>query len=293
MTAFNWRHLDGHVAADLAWLRSAAGLPEAVIQAMTALETRPRCEVFPEGALINLRGLSENPANDPDRLVSIRLWASHGTIISISFRRMAGLDALRDQYHAGRISDPGDAIADMATLITARLDPHVADLGDTLDDCEAALDPARAWEMRRTITRIRSDAIFYRRFIAPQREALSNLAELNCHWLEADDRLHLREAADRFARMAEELEAIRERAALIHEQLTDLRAEQLDSRTLILSIVAMVFLPLTFITGLLGMNVAGIPYANAPWAFWAVVGFCSALALGVIGWFVTAHWLRK
>ena len=52
--------------------------------------------------------------------------------------------------------------------------------------------------------------------------------------------------------MAEELESIRERSSLMHEALTDLRAEQIDSRSLVISIVAMVFLPLTFITGLYG-----------------------------------------
>ncbi|NEL27822.1 MAG: zinc transporter ZntB, partial [Xanthomonas perforans] len=81
------------------------------------------------------------------------------------------------------------------------------------------------------------------------------------------DRLHLSAAADRAARMAEEVDSIRERAALIHETLTDLRAEQLDQRSLQIAIVAMVFLPLTFVTGLLGMNVEGIPFAKEPWAF--------------------------
>ena len=111
--------------------------------------------------------------------------------------------------------------------------------------------------------------------------------------MEENDRLHLREAADRFARMAEELEAVRERSALLHEQLTDLRAEQIEGRTLVLSIVALIFLPLTFLTGLLGMNVDGIPFAHEPWAFGGVVAFCAVIALAVGGYFVKAHWFSK
>lgn len=83
-----------------------------------------------------------------------------------------------------------------------------------------------------------------------------------------EDRLHLREAADRFARMVEELEAVRERAALLHEQQTDLRAEMVDRRSLAIAVVAFIFPPLTFVTGLLGMNVEGIPFAAIRWAFW-------------------------
>ena len=136
-----------------------------------------------------------------------------------------------------------------------------------------------------------ADAV--RRFVAPQREALSRLADLSADWLEDDDRLHLREAADRFARMTEELEAVRERSALIHEQLTDLRSEQIENRALLISIVALIFLPLTFLSGLLGMNVDGIPFAHEPWAFGAVCGLCAVIAGGITAWFAAAHWLGK
>jgi zinc transporter len=122
---------------------------------------------------------------------------------------------------------------------------------------------------------------------------LGTLTQLDFDWLADDDRLHIREAADRFARMAEELEAVRERAALLHEQLTDLRAEEIDQRGLLISIVAFIFLPLTFITGLLGMNVKGIPYADEPWAFWGVVGVCILIGVVVLAWFARRHWLRR
>jgi zinc transporter len=54
-----------------------------------------------------------------------------------------------------------------------------------------------------------------------------------------------------------------------------------------------VFLPLTFLTGLLGMNVDGIPFAHAPWAFWGVVGMCAALAAAISGWFIVGQWVRR
>ena len=169
----------------------------------------------------------------------------------------------------------------------------IADLGDLVDDCESALEPDHAFETRRRIAAARSEAIVYRRFVAPQRAALERLAELDAPWLEDDDRLHLREAADRFARMTEELEAVRERSALIHEQLTDLRSEQVERRGLLISIVALIFLPLTFISGLLGMNVDGIPFAHEPWAFAAVCGLCAVIGLAIGAWFALAHWFRR
>jgi zinc transporter len=195
--------------------------------------------------------------------------------------------------NAGEILDPGDLVAAFAREISKELDPQIAELGDLLDDCESDLQSRNMYHLRGSIARIRAEAIAYRRFVAPDRDALASLAQLGFDWLAEDDRLHIREAADRFARMAEELEAVRERSALLHEQLTDLRAEEMDQRSLLISIVAFIFLPLTFITGLLGMNVRGIPYAQEPWAFAGVVALCVLLAIMVLAWFAKQHWLRR
>jgi zinc transporter len=194
---------------------------------------------------------------------------------------------------SGRITDPGDLVAAFAREMSIQLDPQVAALGDSLDEAESDLEPTRLYRLRRTIATARSEAISYRRFVAPNRDALRGLVEMDFSWLSDDDRLHIVDAADRFARMAEELEAVRERAALLHEQITDLRAEQVEQRALYISVVAFIFLPLTFITGLLGMNVEGIPYARHPWAFWGVVGFCLAIGLFVLAWFVRRQWLIR
>lgn len=293
---FVWVHLDGREQDTLQWLNEHGGMPTSVIYALTALETRPRSEGIDAGALVNLRGPAadghSDDADGDDRLVSIRAWLEQGRVVSVSFHPIAGMDRLREQMVAGQIKDPGDLISHLAIIITRQVDPVISDLSDLVDDCELALEPEHAFETRRKIAHARSDAIAYRRFVSPQREALARLADLDAPWLEPDDRLHLREAADRFARMAEDLEAVRERSALIHEQLTDLRSEQIENRALLISIVALIFLPLTFLTGLLGMNVEGIPFAHEPWAFDGVLALCVAVAIAITIWFVLARWFK-
>jgi len=290
---FVWVHLNTTEERAQIWLREAAGLDDYVVDALTAMETRPRCEAFEKGALLNLRGRSSDQQTSGDALASVRIWAVKGRVYSVSRRPLFAVDAVEKEVAGGDVVDPGDLIAAFATAITADLDPHVADLGDELDDCEERLDANRVFDLRRTVTRVRVAAIGYRRFLSPQRAALEKLAELPGGWLAEDDRRHLAAAADRAARMAEELEAIRERASLMHEALTDLRSEQIDSRSLIISIVAMVFLPLTFLTGLYGMNVANLPYAQEPWAFDAIMGLCGAITVVVLGYFVKQHWFQK
>jgi zinc transporter len=290
---FLWLHLEGRDEQDLAFLRSCEDIPDVAAGALAATETRPRCDRMDHGAILNLRGPGDLDPNDSDRLVSFRLWVTACKVTSVSRRRLAAIDAVLAKMEAGRILDSGDLVAAFARAISTQLDPEVSALGDTLDDVESDLESSQLYRLRRTITAVRSHAIGFRRFVAPDRDALRTLAELDFDWLAQDDRLHIVEAADRFARMAEELESVRERAALLHEQITDLRAEQVDQRALYISIVAFIFLPLTFITGLLGMNVDGIPYAHAQWAFWGVVAFCVATGLAVFVWFYWRHWIKN
>ena len=290
---FIWIHIDGTSEGERALLKEQE-IPDVAANALVATETRPRCDRIEEGAIVNLRGPAAEELDDSDRLVSIRMWVRRGKVNSVTRRPLAATTAVTKRMEAGEILDPGDLVAAFARAISKQLDPEVAQLGDTLDDYESELDDSRAlYRLRTAITTIRSDAIAYRRFVSPNRDALVTLAELDFDWLAEEDRLHIREAADRFARMTEELESVRERAALLHEQLTDLRGEQMETRSLLISIVAFIFLPLTFITGLLGMNVEGIPYAKEPWAFWGVVGVCILIGALVLGWFMWRHWLRR
>lgn len=287
-----WAHLTATTEHAQAWLRDEARLESYVVDALTATETRPRCDALQAGALVNLRGRSEDAPDTGDVLASVRVWATEGRVFSVARRHLVAMDQVEAMVRAGEVGDPGDLIAAFATAITADLDPVVADLGDALDDAEEQISADNIFALRREVTRVRVAALGYRRFIHPQRAALEKLAALPGDWLQEDDRLHLAAAADRAARMAEELESIRERSAVMHETLTDLRAEQIDARSLVLSAAALIFLPLTFITGLYGMNVKGLPGAESPWAFDVIVLACLVIAAAVIGWFAL-RWFRR
>lgn len=289
---FAWFHLHGREPAALDWLNARQEIPDVARKALIAEETRPRVEKMGHGALVNLRGLSETPELDPDALVSIRIWAEQGRVVSVALRQAMAMRSLCDTVAEDNVRDPGDLIAALATHITDALDPEVAAIGDRLDECELMMEEGNVYKYRRSIGQARRQAINYRRFVAPQRLALDRLATLDAAWLQEDDRLHLRDAADRCARMAEELEAIRERAALLGEQLTDLRAEQLDSRSLMIAVVAFVFLPLTFLTGLFGMNVKLPLPDNQDWPFWYILAASGLITVGILGWFFL-RWLRR
>ncbi len=281
-SALVWLHIDGNSADCMAWLRDQSGIPVAAVSALSAIETRPRATPLDDGVMVNLRGVNMNPDADPEDLVSIRLWAEAGRVLSVSYRPMLALDDLIAVVEAGRVRDPGDLIVHLAEVLTIRLETPINDLADTVDRLEEDVIEGEMKSLRERIGRVRRTAIGLRRYISPQRDALSGLILGRFAWLNEDDRIHIGEALNRVTRMVEELDSVRERGAVLTEQLADMRAESMNERNLVLTVAGTVFLPLTFLTGLFGMNVGGIPFGQHGTGFWVIT--LLSIAIGGALW---------
>ena len=117
-----------------------------------------------------------------------------------------------------------------------------------------------------------------RRYVVPQRESLARLVIEKADWLSEIDRHRLRESTDRIGRCIDDLDATRDRAAVAQEELNARLSEQMNQTIYMMSIVATIFLPLGLLTGLLGINVGGIPGVDTKWAFAIVCGILAIIA---------------
>ena len=101
----------------------------------------------------------------------------------------------------------------------------------------------------------------------------------------------LREQADGMTRHLESLDLAKERAVVVREEYESLLAQKQNERVYILTMVAAIFLPLTFVTGLLGMNVAGLPGLENPAAFLLSLVFMGVLVVGFAAVFKWKGWM--
>jgi zinc transporter len=200
-------------------------------------------------------------------------------VISVRQRHIMAIDDIRANIANGNgPKGPGDFVVMLAGDLVDRMADALLDLQDLVDKFEETIMTDQSAQFRKQLGMLRRRAIAKRRHIVPQQEALLQLAHQRVSWIDERQRAQLGVIADRETRHVEELETLRERAAIIQDEIMTRLSEQVNRTMYILSIVAAIFLPVGFLTGLLGVNLGGIPGRDWEWAFWIECAFFVIIA---------------
>jgi len=289
---FLWVHLDFSQPLAQQWLNERSGLDDVVAEALQADDTRPRSSVMKNGLLVMLRGVNMNQGADPEDMVAIRIWVEDCRVITTRKRRLLSIDDVRQSIaeNEGPVT-PGGLLVMLSDRLVARISGVIDDIDETVDRLENDVVESENPSLRHELAVLRTQVIALRRYLAPQREAMLRLSQDKVQWLSDTDRVRLREVSDRVIRYVEDLDAVRERAAVVQEELANRISVQMNNRMYMLSMVAAVFLPLGFLTGLLGINVGGIPGAESPFGFEVVIGLLIVIVALQMWIFKRQRWL--
>jgi zinc transporter len=286
-----WLHLDYSDPELARWVREESGVAAVVAEALLAPETRPRSLVLGDGLLVILRGVNQNPGADPEDMVSVRIWMAGDRIISSGQRKLLSIDDLCMEIEAGTgPSSQGEFLVRLGELMADRIGDVVNDIDDVADSLEDELLTAEHHELRFALSSLRRQIVALRRYLAPQRDALARLITERSPLINDLVQMQLRELTDRMTRYIEDLDEARDRASVTHEELLNRLAELTNRRMYLLTMIAAIFLPLSFITGLLGINVGGIPGADDRHAFLAVIGLLAVISVAQWLYFRWRKW---
>ena len=287
-----WIHLkaDNDTAAD--WLSKHSDLHVVAIQALLSEQTRPRTLSRGNRLLLTLRGVNTHITQEADDLISLRLWSDGCRLVSSYLRPLECTAELQ------QLLRDGEGPIDIPSVITLLVDAVVDSLHDTVSAFderlmmfEQTLSGHAHTDARAELNQFRKQLISTRRYLVPQREALERLASTTIDWLDDNHRVAIRESNDRLMRYIEQIEELRDRAALAQEELVARLSEDTSRRSYVFAVVATLFLPLGFLTGLLGINVGGVPGVDNELAFWWVVSICGGLGIALITAFRLSRWL--
>ncbi|MBV7256742.1 zinc transporter ZntB [Pacificimonas sp. WHA3] len=287
-----WLHVDASSRRVREWLDHDSGLTPITIEAL--LDPRPRPRVFQgkNGYVTILRGINLNEGADPEDMVSLRLWSDGVRLISLRQEYLkTPRFVLDDVLRAG--AGPVDAPALYERMISKLIDflgVAIEEYETRIEDIEQRIDKGDIDALRSDVSELRQNLVSMRRYMAPQVGALQRLTALPPEWLAPHEALLLRESADQFERYLEDLDEFRERAIVAKDDIVNRQSERMNQTMYVLSIVAAIFLPLGFLTGLFGINVGGMPGVDDDMGFWIVtisMGLIIAAELWIfrrLGW---------
>ncbi|MFT5520393.1 MAG: zinc transporter [Enterobacterales bacterium] len=286
-----WIHMDAsHPDSKADAQRLAKEIDEQSLNALFDENVRPRAFVIDDTALIAMRGVNSNEKAQPEDMVSIRLWVTNTHIVSVRSAKIKSIQDVRDQLVRGRgPKTVGDIVATLCLRLLERMEPAISDLNENIDNLEEHLIDRPDIQLRKGISDIRKQAILLRRYIAPQKEAITNLRNFDLSWMSAKNIRMLQESTDRVIRYIEDLDAIRERAQIVKDELANSLSDKLNRNLYLLSIITAIFLPLGFLTGLFGINVGGMPGAENPYAF---TEFAISLTTLVVIQIIVFKWFK-
>lgn len=270
----SWTHLDYNHKATAKWLQTKVSyLDSIVINALLADETRPRIVEFPHGLLIILRGVALDKGAKQD-MVSIRLWIDDERIITIQKRPLNSISELQKMIDDGlAIQNSGQFLNHLVSQIISDISKMVYSSGDKIDDVEEEVMETRDLKFREHILHTRSTLTIFRRYLTPQKETISRIRNCSYHWVDETTSRHFQENYEQISRVVDEVDEVLMRSKILHDELSHALNEKISRNTFKLSMITMIFMPLTFITGVFGMNFENIPGLKNYYGFYGACGF--------------------
>ena len=287
-----WAHLCRSQPGVQAWLEEQLGIPEPTAELLVSDDTRPRA--FRDGRTLvaTLRGINFNPGAEPEDMISMQIWCDGKRLITLRRHPLqTPRDVLARLDHGVGPPDAGATITLLAEFMVARMNQSIVDMNtviDTLEDEDPEVDPEG---MASRIAAIRRNCLGLKRHMSPQHVALESMSRDAPSWFEDHDRREIAETIERLRRYLDDIDISKESAVVLQDELRARSQASSEHATYMLTIVAGIFLPLSFLTGLLGINVGGMPGVDDGQAFWVVVAICVLAFVALMVLFKKLRWL--
>lgn len=287
-TKNTWFHFQRDVEGLTEWL-TQAGIPEPLIDAVLEEDTRPRFQRLPDGFMLLLRGVNLNTGESPEDMLSLRILYYKGALYSFRKRPFLSIAKLREQLQQQMGPESlHDFIVALIEQINLRIEDVVSSAEEQLEAIEGeSFDDTASVQVK--LTALHRRLLRLNRFIRPQLAALEKLSTEAEKVMTPELHQWLINERDTTQRLFEQIDLMLEQVWMQREQLQQAIAEKMNRNTYWLSVIAGVFLPLSFLTGVFGINIGGMPGVENADAFMI---FCGSLVIIAIVEFLLLRRLR-
>jgi magnesium transporter len=296
-----WINVDGlEPSPDITRLAQAFRIHPLTVEDMLDTKQRPKAEEFDDYLFVVLKSVSPEPCEAAcgEREIGfeqISLVITRDTVISFQEKPGDYFDGIRKRIlnNAGRVRRMGtDYLAWM--IMDAVVDEYFAVfdvLGAEIEEFEDRAMDQNDRDFIQDIQSIKRNLLRIRRVIWPLRESFAVLSRLESGLVSAEVEPFLKDLQDNILRAGETVETYRELIAGVMEVNLSAVSNRMNNIMKVLTIISTIFIPLTFIVGVYGMNFTHMPELQYPYAYPLIWGLMVLIALGMLVYFKRRHWL--
>jgi magnesium transporter len=292
-----WVHLDSPQLAEASLLAERYGWHPLDLEDVLSRRQRPKVDEYPD----YLFGVLHFPVYDKaiQRLNAAELdvFVGNGYLVTLPnvellpvtrlFGRCEEDEELRDQLFG---KGSGYLLYHILDDLFDYCFPILDKIGHKLDSVEDDLFEKRAEEVVRDLSNVKQEIISYRKIIKPERSTLRLLERKIERFLPEDLELYFDDIVDASERIWDLLDNYKEVVEALEDTNESVISHRQNDVLRVLTVVTVILLPLTLITGIFGMNVH-FPGFDGAMAFWVILGFMLGLGLGLTLFFRFKRWL--
>nr|WP_315427085.1 transporter [uncultured Albidiferax sp.] len=283
---FVWLHFNLSDAAAEACIRKHLDVVPEFFEALHEGSRSTRIEDAHDTLIAVVNDVAYEFAFDPAEIAS--LWLNVGPHMAISARShpLRSIDRMRAAVKTGKPLP--SSVAFLNTLLQEQGDVLVRIVRDAtvqVDVIEDKFLVGRLQNRRADLGKLRRVLVRLQRLLAPEPGALFRLLRLPPPWISEHDLEELRQATEEFSLTIRDMSELKERIKLLQEEIAAQVSEQTNRSVFTLTMVTVLALPINIVAGLLGMNVGGIPLAEYPHGFMAIVSMV-AVFTALAAWYL-------
>ncbi len=291
-----WLNIDGvHQPEIIEQVGQSFGLHPLVAEDIASTGQRPKMEDFDDYIFIVLRMLRFDSAEDETKTEQMSIILGRDFVISFQEREGDVFDNIRERLKSnkGRIRKLGtDYLA--YSLIDSIVDNYfvvLEKLGETIEDIEDRLVTNPTSETLKTIHDLKREVIFLRKSVWPLREVINRLERSESPLINKSTFVYLRDVYDHTIQIMDAVETFRDMLSGMLDIYLSSVSNRMNEVMKVLTVIATIFIPLTFVAGIYGMNFKYMPELEQTWSYPMILILMLVVALLMVVYFRRRKWV--
>ena len=292
----SWINLVGlHQISYLETLGRCFGLHPLVMEDILNTEHRPKLEEFEDHLFIVVKMLQFDDASNEIRTEQVSLILGRNYVLTFQEREGDVFEGVRERIRngKGRLRDHGadylayillDALVDNYFLILEKL-------GDQIEELEEELIHRPNPATMQKIHHFKREMILLRKAIWPLREVISGLQRQEGGLISDATGAFLRDLYDHSIQILDTVETLRDILAGLLDLYLSSLSHRMNEIMKVLTLIATIFIPLTFIVGVYGMNFDNMPELHWKYGYFLIWGLMLGCGLLLLWFFKRKHWI--